>query len=147
MKNDAIYYWDTSALLPFLLEEKESQKLREWASKKKAFPAYTSTLTRIETESALQRRVRERSLDPADLMEVRFRAEVLSKGLARMPLDDALAETGQQMVLLYGLRPGDAVQLASATRLKQAAGSAPVFFVTLDSKLASAARAAGFSVF
>jgi uncharacterized protein with PIN domain len=71
-------YWDTSALFAFLITEKHSPKLRSLVQQQATSTAYTAIITPLEFESAIQRRLSERTLnlreaDRARLFGVDFR--------------------------------------------------------------------------
>ena len=101
-------------------------------------------ITPLEFESAVQRRVLDRTptskeADQARLFSVNFRRKAFLIALDQNALDAAL-----HLQKIYGLRPGDAIQLASA-RLGTDDPSR-VVFLCLDEKLCEAAQRAGFRV-
>lgn len=135
-------YWDTSALFAFLITEKQSTPLRTLIKAQGSSTAYTSIITPLEFESAVQRRVSERTLnlreaDRARLFGVDFRKKVFL-----VPLDQNALDTALHLQKIYGLRPGDAIQLASA-RL-ETDNPSQVIFLCLDEKLTEAAKREGF---
>lgn len=137
-------YWDTSALFAFLITEKQSIKLRTLIEKQENSAAYTSIITPLEFESAVQRRLSDQTLslreaDRARLFGVDFRKKVFL-----VPLDQNALDTALHLQKIYGLGPGDAIQLASA-RLGTDNPSR-VTFLCLDEKLAQAAKHEGFQV-
>lgn len=135
-------YWDTSALFAFLIAERHSAKLRAFIQAQGTSSAYTAMITPLELESAIQRRLTERSLtlreaDTARLFGVEFR-----KNAFLVPLDQNALDTALHLQKIYGLRPGDAIQLASA-RLGTDNPSR-VSFLCMDEKLTEAAKREGF---
>lgn len=137
-------YWDTSALLAFVFAEKLSHQIRDQVSKVGVSTAYTAIITPLEFESAIQRRLSDRTLnlreaDRASLFGVDFR-----KRSYLVPLDQNALDTALHLQKIYGLRPGDAIQLASA-RLGTDNPS-QVRFLCLDEKLTEAAKREGFQV-
>lgn len=136
------FYWDTSALLPLIFEEPSSAGVRRLALKKGALPGYTSFFSFIEMESAYARRISEGALKTAQLPELRLKAHRLESSLGVIWADEETLRDARHLVLEQGLRPGDALQLASARLLlKNDDGAA---FVCLDEKLNQAAQAVGF---
>jgi predicted nucleic acid-binding protein len=134
-------YWDTSALLALLIQEPGTPAARALARKDWGLPGYTSFFTLIELESSLTRRLMEGSLAEQDLPRVRLQAQRLERSLGLVWADEPLVDAARRIVLEFGLRPGDGLQLASA-RLVTGQDSACVF-ASLDQKLNEAAQAAG----
>lgn len=137
------YYWDTSALLALIFDEARSDDVRRLALKKGALPGYTSFFSFIEMESAYSRRMSEGTLKNAQLPELRLKAQKLESALGLLWSDDETLRDARHLVLEQGLRPGDALQLASARLLlRNNVGAA---FVCLDEKLNHAAQAVGLT--
>ena len=135
-------YWDTSALFAFLITEKHSKKLRSFIEAQGNSTAYTSIITPLEFESAIVRRQTERTLtlreaDTARLFGIDFRKKAFL-----VPLDQNALDTALHLQKIYGLRPGDAIQLASA-RLGTD-NPTRVSFLCTDEKLTEAAKREGF---
>lgn len=104
-------------------------------------PAARSRLSEVEVVSALARQAREGWLSAAerDLALAAWRSE-----MQRMDLIELTATiTARARVLLWRhtLRAGDAIQLASAMHLSQAAGA--IAILAYDARLCAAARAEG----
>lgn len=137
-------YWDTSALFAFHFSEKKSADLRKLIASQGSSSAYTSVITPLELESAIQRRLSDRTLnlreaDSARLFGIEFRKKAFL-----IPLDQNGLDTALHLQKIYGLRPGDAIQLSSA-RLGTDNPSR-VIFLSLDDKLTEAAKREGFQV-
>ncbi len=134
-----VFYWDTSALLTLVFQESQSKSVKAFLEKEKSLPAYTAFFTLVEIESAIHRRIQEGSL-LTDLTEIRILIKQLESGLSLIwPTREILADC-RRAVMEYGLRPGDALQLASL-RVLLAAQQIPVL-VCLDDRLNRAAEAA-----
>lgn len=138
-----VYYWDTSALLALLFYEKHSQQLRSLVSKNR-LPGYTTFFTFIEMESAFSRRITEGSIPADDLTDFRLQIQILEATLGLIWPDIKLLSESRQVILQYGLKPGDAIQLASSIVLTEE--KKDVTFVCLDHKLNQAARACGLNI-
>jgi predicted nucleic acid-binding protein len=136
-------FWDSSAVVPLLIEEPTSRAARQAL---RAHPAVVIWVaTPLEASSALHRRAREGILD----------ADEVAGGLARLDrflprwtvIEDptmVLAEA-RRLVAAHPLRAADAAQLAAALvafdQRPRRRG-----FVTLDDNLAEAAEREGFDV-
>jgi len=135
------FYWDTSALLALLFDEPQGAEVRRLALTRGALPGYTSFFSFIEMESAYSRRLSEGALKSSQLPELRLKAQKLEASLGLLWADEEALKDARHLVLEQGLRPGDALQLASARLLLQNGGRAT--FVCLDKKLDQAAQAVG----
>lgn len=135
-------YWDTSALFAFLITEKHSKKLRSFIETQASSTAYTSIITPLELESAIQRRLTERTLTPREADAARLFGVDFRKKAFLVPLDQNTLDTALHLQKIYSLRPGDAIQLASA-RLGTD-DPARINFLCMDEKLTEAAKREGF---
>ena len=140
---EATFYWDTSALLILIFKEPQTENLRQFVRERQPLPAYTSCFTPIEMEAALHRRVAEGTLK-VDLSEVRSAMKVLESGLTLIWMDSKTVSTSRLCIMEYGLKPGDAIQLASALELFSEKRG--LEFVCLDEKLSRAAMAARLKI-
>lgn len=137
-------YWDTSALLALLFQEPGSAKVRDLSLHEGGLPGYTSFLTFVEMESAYARRLAEGSLGRDALSRLRLEARELEAALAVIWPDDEILAEARRNVAELGLRPADAIQLASARAAAKAI--APTRFASLDGRLNEAARAVGLAL-
>lgn len=135
------YYWDTSALLSLIFDEPRGADIRRMALKKGALPGYTSFFSLVEMESAYARRMSAGELKSAQLPALRLKAQKLEASLGLIWPDAETLQDARHLVLEQGLRPGDALQLASARMLLRNEGGAGFF--CLDEKLNQAAQAVG----
>ncbi len=136
-------FWDSSALVPLLIEEPESAEMNRLLEADDEMALWWGTPT--ECWSALARREREADWSPAttdealaNLQKVVERAhEVLPTAAVRM--------ASRRLLFTHALRAADALQLAAAVTL---GGNevAELEFVTLDDALALCARREGFRV-
>ena len=101
--------------------------------------------TRTECLSALHRRTRDGELDSVQFDAARDRLHRFDQEAAVVLPSEAIRARAERLLGLHALRAGDALQLAA---LLVAAEERPVEFpfVTLDDRLAEAARREGFSV-
>lgn len=136
-------YWDTSALVPLVVAETESEWARDRFGEDDRI--ITWVWTRTEIVSAIERRTREGSLS-------RLQRRLLLRRLGTFAghwdeVTDILAVRSRANLLLarQPLRPADAGQLAAAL-LVQEQLSSPLSFVCLDQRLSIAAELEGLQV-
>ncbi len=128
-------FWDTSAVVPLLLTEAYTSRVRE---RLLSDPVATySWLTPTEMTSALARREREGVLSHAEVAEIEQRAERLFASWAQVELSERVRRTARRLLHTHPLRGADALQLASAVEV--ATESGVVEFMTLDQRLNDAA--------
>ena len=130
-------YWDASALVPLFVAEPHSESVRTWLSEDSHI--VTWMWTRTEITSAIERRIREGAMSPAQ----RPAALVWLDAFADTwdEVTEVLAVRTRAAVLLarYPLRAADAGQLGAAL-LVQEQLTTPLTFVCLDQRLSAAAE-------
>lgn len=136
-------FWDSSALVPLLLEEPSSSVARSLLRDDRAIVAWR--LSGTEVVSALWRRRRGGEIDE----KARLAAEAGLSSLERIwtTVEDAahVDRRARRLLALHPLRAADALQLAAAlVACDERPHALP--FVTLDDRLAEAARREGFAV-
>ena len=131
-------YWDTSALVAFLISEKSSVKLRAFLEKQGSSKSYTAMITPLEFESAIQRRLSDRTLDVLEADQARLFIADFRKRSFFVPLDHNTLDVALHLQKIYALRPGDSLQLASARIGTD--NPAHIQFLSLDEKLTYAAK-------
>ena len=134
-------FWDASALVPLAISEQRSAEVRSLMNTDQDLIIWA--LTPVEIASALMRRWH---LDHDDVSRDVSEAQVsiLAARWKMVERVDAAAERAITMLRRHPLRAADALQLAAALIAAEERPLLP--FVTLDSRLAAAARAEGFSV-
>jgi len=138
-----VRFWDTSALVPALLGEPRSSAVRDLLDEDPAITVWWAT--EVECASALGRAERQNVLDAAG---VQIAFELLDRLVAswhEIGPNERLRRAARRLVRVHDLRAADALQLAAATDAAEA-NPESLPFVTLDSRLAGAARREGFSV-
>jgi predicted nucleic acid-binding protein len=126
-----VIYIDTSALVKLLFDERESLALSNWLTSRPDTSMVTSDLSTVELLRTCQR------IDDDVLDDARR----LLAGIDLLPIDREVVEQAA-VVAPRELRSLDAVHLASALSLQ----SDLTEFVAYDSRLCSAAAAAGLLV-
>ena len=136
-------FWDSSALVPIFLKEAATPEVEGWRA---ADPAITTwMMTRVEVLAAIARKKRERP-DMVALWNLAAR-DVNDVSLRWVEIYDAVAARlhAERLVMEHPLRTADALQLGAA--LVAADGDPQSLeLVTLDRRLAEAARREGFPV-
>jgi predicted nucleic acid-binding protein len=133
-------YWDSSALVPLLVEEPRSAAVIA-ALDDDPF-VLTSVYATIEIASALWRRRHdgEMSLEEHQIVD-RILAD-LSQTWIELPVSQQIIHGSVKVLSRHRLRSGDALQLATA--IESARSHEDITFVTLDEDLAAAAQSEGF---
>jgi len=137
-----IAYFDASALVKRYIEETGSAQVRDALAGARAATARFSV---VEITSAIARRAREGTLDPALRDSLCERVAEDAAHLLLVELDEIVAERSRVLLLRHPLRAGDALQLASCLTLAGRLGR-PLRFVCFDGRLNSAASAEGLTV-
>ncbi len=136
-------FWDSSALVPLLVAEQATQPLSMLAAQDAELIVWWASET--ECVSALARRIREESLDTTGAKQAFERLGQLASGWHEIEPSEVLRETAIRFLRVHPLRAADALQLAAAFAASE---GRPVSLevVTLDERLAGAARKEGFTV-
>ena len=133
-------YWDASALVPLIVAEPHSQRVRRWLSEDDR--VVTWVWTHAEITSAIERRARDGLLSRPQRRDVLARFDLLAASWDEVA--DMLAVRSRASALLarHPLRAADAGQLGAAL-LVQEQVARPLTFVCLDSRLSLAAELEG----
>ena len=136
-------FWDTSALLPLFVAEKESRRARSWLRRDPVVLVWT--LSRVELLSALARRERKEPSAARGL--VRARAQVLAawEEWSEIVALEPVRRQAERLVSVHPLRAADALQLGAAL-VATDLDPAGLGFATFDERLATAALKEGFAV-
>jgi predicted nucleic acid-binding protein len=135
-------FWDSSAIAPLLLAEPRSFVVRQLHAIDETVVA--AAITPLEVASVLWRRrhAGKLTLSAHGLAERLF--AVVSQSWLEIAYTPEITDIARDLLGRHALRSLDALQLASAISVAGNARSLP--FVTLDEKLALAARSEGFVV-
>ena len=136
-------FWDSSAMIPLLLEEPRSGLLRAIAAADGSIAIWWASP--IECCSAVGRLRREGILTVGEEDEVRRALDALAGCWTEIQPTADLRSVATRLLLNHPLRAADALQLAAA--LAWSGGTVGGHeFVCLDDRLRLAARNEGFSV-
>jgi len=136
-----VRFWDTSAIVPLLTEEQQTERTQQWLREDPGMVVWTLTVT--EARSALHRKRRERSLSFEDLDQAEARLSALESIWAIVDLVEATKARAARLLAVHDLRAADALQLAAALVLTEEKPTG-FPFLTFDRRLAHAAKAEGF---
>ena len=137
-------YWDTSALVAGLIGEDNSSLVFSFLKQHANLKSYTSLFAFLEIESAFQRRLNDKSLSLDSVQIARVAVSRFRKNVRVIPAEESLLDIALHYQKIYGLRAGDALQLASARVGMET--SSRVQFMCLDKLLNRAAIQEGFNL-
>lgn len=136
-------FWDSSAIVPLLLAEPTTRAMQTIVAKDSTMLVWWAT--EVECASALARLEREDALEDAATRLAFDRLRQLASGWHEIDPSDAIREAAVRFLRVHVLQAGDALQLAAAfVAAERRPPSLEV--VTLDERLAGAARKEGFDV-
>ncbi len=134
-------FWDSSALIPLIVPEPETRALGALLRADPSVAAWWGS--RAECAAALARLERERRITGPNMAQARSRLDVLADQWIEIAPSPQVRDQAERLLRVHALRSTDAHQLAAAL---VASGHRPATleFVTIDSRLADAARREGF---
>ena len=136
-------YWDSSALVPLVVDESSTRRMRKLLSED---PEVTTWMwTRTEVISGIERRVRQGLISPPERRPVLDRLDDLAAGWDEIAELLAVRARANALLARHPLRAADAGQLGAALQVREQTG-ARLPFVTLDRRLAIAAEREGLRV-
>ena len=146
----AVYFFDSSALVKRYVQETGSAWVIGLTDKQAQNPIYIACITAVAITAAMARRVRGRTLTPADAAQAltNFRYDLAHQYVVIDMLPKILTQAAQ-LAETHALRGYDAVQLAAALALqaaRQAAGISAITFISADQELNAAAAQEGLAV-
>ena len=136
-------FWDSSALVPLVVEEDLSAPLRDLYLREPGTITWWGTS--IECASAISRLERENTLSAREATEALERLDALARNWHRIEPVDAVLETARRLLRVHPLRASDSCQLAAAFLASEGRPST-LEFVCLDDRLVTAAQREGFLV-
>lgn len=134
-------FWDASAIVPLLIAETTTPALQRLASSDPAILVWWAT--EVECASAIARLEREGALDSLVVNEAFDRLKRVAEGWHEVDPSDGVREAAVRFLRVHSLRAADALQLAAAFVAAERRPSS-LAIITLDDRLAAAARKEGF---
>lgn len=136
-------YWDSSAVVPLLVDEAPASALLALLESDAAVVAWWGTP--LECVSAIARREREGHMSAPAASRAVARLRMLASRWHEVLASDPVRETAFRLLRVHSLRAADSLQLAAAIVAADGTpGALP--FVCLDERLAEAAEREGFPV-
>jgi predicted nucleic acid-binding protein len=136
-------FWDSSALVPLLVTEPATRHLQSLAEREAKKLVWWAT--EAECASAITRRLREQTLDSAGASLALDRLRQLVTVWDEIEPSAVVRDTAIRFLRVHPLRAADALQLAAAFIASDGRPTS-LGLVTLDDRLAEAARKEGFAV-
>lgn len=134
-------FWDASAIVPLLMTETTTKTVQVLAEKDPTMLVWWAT--EVECASAIARLERDGALDDAAMTQAFDRLKLLAHSWHEVDPSDPVREAAVRFLRVHPLRTADALQLAAAFVAAERRPSS-LEVVTLDDRLAAAARKEGF---
>jgi uncharacterized protein len=138
-----VKFWDASAIVPLLVAETTTQSLQALAKRDSDMLVWWGS--QVECVSALARLERGASLDRKGSVLALDRLKQLADGWHEIEPSEIIRENALRFLRVHPLRAADALQLAAAFLAAERRPSS-LELVTLDERLAEAARKEGFEL-
>ena len=134
-------FWDSSAIIPFCLDEEMSPVIAEIARKDSGLVVWWGT--QVEVYSAFARQKRDGSISTASETASLSILSELADFWTEIEPSDEIRDIARRILQIHPLRAADSLQLAAAILWS---GKRPKghHFVCLDARLREAARKEGF---
>jgi len=134
-------YWDSSAILPLLVGERDSERRRGQLAEDPLVVTWWGT--KVECASALGRLCGEDVIDGQTRREILDDLETLARGWIEVQATEKLRQRALRLLRVHALRATDALQLASALIASDETPDA-LPFACGDRRLVEAAEREGF---
>lgn len=136
-------FWDSSAIVPLLVAEPSTKDMQSLAARDGNMLVWWATA--VECASALARLERDGGLDEAAATSAFDRLKQLGASWHEVEAGDAVRDAAIRFLRVHPLRAADALQIAAAF-IAANREPATLEFVTLDDRVAGAARKEGFAL-
>lgn len=136
-------FWDASAIVPSLVAEPMTKAVQGLVVSDPAMLVWWAT--EVECASAIARLERDGALDESAVTQAFDRLKQVAAGWHEVDPSDAIREAAVRFLRVHPLRAADALQLAAAFIASERRPPS-LELVTLDDRLAIAARKEGFVV-
>jgi hypothetical protein len=137
-----VRFWDSSAIVPLLCREDESERCRAWLREDSAVLVWALAAT--EVVSALARKRREGVLSAARFGTAKRRLAGLEAAWNEVAAWDSVRARARRLLEVHALSAADALHLAAALVAAEER-PAGVAFVSFDRVLGDAAEREGFT--
>ena len=136
-------FWDTSAIIPLCIEEKETRPIQNIAKKDGMIVVWWGSI--VECNSAFGRLRRDGFLKPQEETQALALLSELAGVWTEIEPSDEIRNITRRLIQNYPLRAADSLQLAAANVWAEKAPRGHAF-VCLDSRLRDAAQKEGSTV-
>jgi predicted nucleic acid-binding protein len=136
-------FWDSSAIVPLLVDEPATDAVRAALEKDPTMLVWWAT--GIECVSAIARLERHGDLAPDATLVALQRLDALAGGWHEVQPVESVRRAARRALRVHSLHTADALQLAAAT-VGSEGQPASLDVVSLDDRLSDAARREGFAV-
>ncbi len=136
-------FWDSSAVIPLTVAEATTEAMRTLANEDPVMCVWWAA--EVECVSALARLEREGKLTDTATTQALERLDNLAEAWNEVQPIVAVRGAARRLLRVHTLRAADALQLAAAVIVSEGVPSS-LEIVTLDERLAAAARREGFTV-
>lgn len=136
-------FWDASAIVPLLVVEPATRRMQALAERDPDMLAWWGS--QVECISALARLERTAALGRKGMALASDRLKQLADGWHEIEPNEVVRESAMRFLRVHPLRAADALQLAAAFTAAEHR-PASLQLVTLDERLADAARKEGFAL-
>jgi len=138
-----VKFWDASAIVPLLVAEPTTRRLQGLAARDPDMLVWWGSA--VECASALARLERAAALDVKGIALASHRLTQLANGWHEIEPSEIVRESAMRFLRVHPLRAADALQLAAAF-IAAEHRPASLQVVTIDERLADAARKEGFAL-
>jgi predicted nucleic acid-binding protein len=136
-------FWDASAIVPLLMTEPSTKQAQALAASDPVMLVWWGA--HVECASAIARLERDDALDQSGVSQAFERLKQLAAGWHEVDPSDAVREAAVRFLRVHPLRAADSLQLAAAFVAAERR-PASLEVITLDDRLAAAARKEGFAL-
>ena len=136
-------FWDSSAIVPLIVAEASTEAVQAIAEDDPVMCVWWAT--EVECVSALTRLERDDAMTEATIIAALERLDSLVQTWHEVQPIAAVRGAARRVLRVHNLRAADALQLAAAVVAAEGL-PASLEIVTLDERLAAAARREGFAV-
>ena len=136
-------FWDASAIVPLVMAEPTTKTVQALAANDPVMLVWWAS--EVECASAIARLERDGALDEPAVGQAFERLKHLASGWHEVDPSDTIREAAVRFLRVHPLRSADALQLAAAFIAADRRPSS-LDIVTLDDRLAAAARREGFTL-
>jgi predicted nucleic acid-binding protein len=138
-----VIFWDASAIVPLLVAERTTPRMQALAARDSDMLVWWGS--EVECISALARLERANALDAKGIELACGRLKQLGGGWHEIEPSEIVRENAVRFIRVHPLRAADALQLAAAFTASEHRPPS-LQLVTLDDRLADAARKEGFTL-